>query len=291
VHWQVSTDGGATFTNITGATSTAYSFTATEGLTGTQYHAVFANASGTATTIPAVVTVIGTPIAQWTFSGGEVPSPGGSTAQGTGNAPYPTFGPLTNTADTLGLANGYDGVQAVPESDILIERSTINPSYSEYDWRVRSGNGQGPTGSPGTPEGWSQNAPEYSQGVTFKVDTTGYSNMTFQFDWNQGGISDLQPQYSPDGGSMWINTPSGVVTSQGSDFYGINSSTAAAVPIVVNLQGIAAANNNPHFQLRRVAAYSASLPSINDGILLVPGAHGQNASGAAGPVNAQQVCW
>ena len=33
------------------------------------------------------------------------------------------------------------------------------------------------------------------QGVQFAVDTTGYSNITFQFDWNQGGISDMQPQY------------------------------------------------------------------------------------------------
>src|SRR6185437_83684 len=196
---------------------------------------------------------------------GEAPPPAGSTAQGTGNAPYATFGPLTNTAGTLGLNNDYTGIQAVPESDILIERSTLNAGYSEYDWRVRSGNGQGPTGSPGTPEGWSQDAPQYSQGVIFKIDTTGYSNITFSFDWNQGGIADLQPQYSPDAGKTWINAPSGVITAQGSDFYGITNSTTFAIPIVVNLQSVAAANNNPNFQLRLVASYNANLPLINDG--------------------------
>ena len=289
VQWQISTDSGTTFTNIGGATSPTYSFTANEGMTGDQFRAVFTNSAGGTNTNAATITVVGTPIAQWVFTGGEAPPPAGSTAQGTGNAPYATFGPLTNTAGTLGLNNDYTGIQAVPESDILIERSTLNAGYSEYDWRVRSGNGQGPTGSPGTPEGWSQDAPQYSQGVIFKIDTTGYSNITFSFDWNQGGIADLQPQYSPDAGKTWINAPSGVITAQGSDFYGITNSTTFAIPIVVNLQSVAAANNNPNFQLRLVASYNANLPLINDGNQLVPGLHGQYATGAPGPVNAQQV--
>src|SRR5581483_1640317 len=110
-----------------------------EGMTGDQFRAVFTNSAGGTNTNAATITVVGTPIAQWVFTGGEAPPPAGSTAQGTGNAPYATFGPLTNTAGTLGLNNDYTGIQAVPESDILIERSTLNAGYSEYDWRVRSG--------------------------------------------------------------------------------------------------------------------------------------------------------
>lgn len=53
VQWQVSTDGGSTFTNISNATSTTLSFTATAGDAGNQYRAVFTNGSGTATTNPA----------------------------------------------------------------------------------------------------------------------------------------------------------------------------------------------------------------------------------------------
>ncbi|MFI5380338.1 MAG: beta strand repeat-containing protein, partial [Tepidisphaerales bacterium] len=305
VQWKISTDGGATFTNISGATSTTYAFTATEGLSGNEYEAVFTNAGGSATTTAATLTVIGTPIAQWIFTGGQAPTAGGSTAQGTGNAPYATFGPLTNTAGTLGLQNFYTGVEAFPESDILIERSTLNPSYTEYDWRVRSGNGSGPTGSPGTPEGWSQTAPQWDaasigtldslnnlilpQGVLFKVDTTGYSNITFQFDWNQGGISDMQPQYSPDGGTTWTNVPGAIIQAAGTDFHGITGATTTATPIVVNLQGISAANNNPNFELRLVTKYNPSLPLISDGNLLDPATHGQYATGAPAPVNAQQV--
>ena len=56
VQWQVSSNG-ATWTNIVGATSTSYSVTATAANSGTQYHAVFTNSVGTATTTAATLTV------------------------------------------------------------------------------------------------------------------------------------------------------------------------------------------------------------------------------------------
>lgn len=57
VQWQLSTDDGVTFTDIDGATSTTYSFTATEDQTGDEYRAVFTNSQGTATTTAATLTV------------------------------------------------------------------------------------------------------------------------------------------------------------------------------------------------------------------------------------------
>jgi hypothetical protein len=57
VQWQVSSNGGSTFTNIAGATSTSYSFTATLGANQNQYRAVFSNSQGTATTSAATLTV------------------------------------------------------------------------------------------------------------------------------------------------------------------------------------------------------------------------------------------
>ncbi len=61
VQWQRSTDNGASFTNIAGATSTTYSFTAASGETGNQFRAVFTNtieaAPYTATTTAATLTV------------------------------------------------------------------------------------------------------------------------------------------------------------------------------------------------------------------------------------------
>jgi Ricin-type beta-trefoil lectin domain/Immunoglobulin I-set domain len=57
VQWQVSTDGGATFSNVSGATSTTLSFTTTLSQNGNQYRAVFTNTAGTATTAVATLTV------------------------------------------------------------------------------------------------------------------------------------------------------------------------------------------------------------------------------------------
>ncbi|HVA06958.1 MAG TPA: immunoglobulin domain-containing protein [Acidimicrobiales bacterium] len=61
VQWQVSIDQGASYTNITNATSTTLSFQTTQGESGGFYRAVFANNSGTATTAAAVLTVGGQP--------------------------------------------------------------------------------------------------------------------------------------------------------------------------------------------------------------------------------------
>ena len=57
MQWQVSTDGGTTFTNISGATSTTYTFTSTAAENGDEYQAVFTNAGGTLTTTAATLTV------------------------------------------------------------------------------------------------------------------------------------------------------------------------------------------------------------------------------------------
>jgi hypothetical protein len=57
VQWEVSTNGGTTFTPVSGATATTYSFTVTAGQNGDQYEAVFTNSVGTATTTGATLTV------------------------------------------------------------------------------------------------------------------------------------------------------------------------------------------------------------------------------------------
>lgn len=63
VQWQRSTaSGGSTYTNISGATSTTYSFTATAADNGFNFRAVFTNATGTATSTVAAVTVNSPPV-------------------------------------------------------------------------------------------------------------------------------------------------------------------------------------------------------------------------------------
>lgn len=57
VQWQVSTNGGASFTNLSGATATTLTFVTTLGLSANRYRAVFNNGIGSATTTAAVLTV------------------------------------------------------------------------------------------------------------------------------------------------------------------------------------------------------------------------------------------
>jgi autotransporter-associated beta strand protein len=63
VQWQVSTNGGATFSDIPGATSTSLTFNAALSQSGNQFRAVFANTAGTATTNSATLTVVAKPTA------------------------------------------------------------------------------------------------------------------------------------------------------------------------------------------------------------------------------------
>ncbi|HEX4124621.1 MAG TPA: choice-of-anchor Q domain-containing protein [Tepidisphaeraceae bacterium] len=55
--WQVSIDGGTSFSDITGATSPSYTFTASAGQSGYQYRAVFTNPAGSVTTTAAALSV------------------------------------------------------------------------------------------------------------------------------------------------------------------------------------------------------------------------------------------
>ncbi|MBL8822361.1 MAG: choice-of-anchor L domain-containing protein [Planctomycetia bacterium] len=57
VQWQISTDAGATFTYIPGATDTTYSATASLADNGNLYRAVFTNSEGSVTTNAAALTV------------------------------------------------------------------------------------------------------------------------------------------------------------------------------------------------------------------------------------------
>lgn len=127
VQWKVSTDGGSTYSNIAGATSATYSFTALASQTGYKYEAVFTNASGSATSSVATLTVNTLPVASTqplsqsvvagataTFTAAGSGSPGPtvqwqqSTDGGTtwANVPSATSTTLTLTGTTTGQ-NGF----------------------------------------------------------------------------------------------------------------------------------------------------------------------------------------
>jgi hypothetical protein len=91
VQWQVSTNGGTSWSNVSGATNTTYSFTAASGDNGNQYRAVFTNSAGSATSSAATLTVNYAPSVTQNPSSSTVSSGATAsfTAAATGN-PTPT---------------------------------------------------------------------------------------------------------------------------------------------------------------------------------------------------------
>ncbi|MGI8664885.1 MAG: beta strand repeat-containing protein, partial [Jatrophihabitans sp.] len=136
VQWQRSTNGGASYTNIAGATSTSYTFTTAVGDDGNMYRAVFTNVVSTATTTAATlhvgtapaftsanattfavgvagnfaVTTSGVPSATLSRTGAQFPAwltlndNGDGTGSLTGTAPVGSGGTYTFT---LKAANGF----------------------------------------------------------------------------------------------------------------------------------------------------------------------------------------
>jgi hypothetical protein len=58
VQWQVSTDGATSWSDLPGSTQLTLSFTAGSSQSGNEYRAVFTNVAGSATTLPATLTVL-----------------------------------------------------------------------------------------------------------------------------------------------------------------------------------------------------------------------------------------
>jgi hypothetical protein len=95
----VSTNGGTSFTNVAGATSTTFSITGTTvAMSGNKYEAVFTNAAGSATTTAATLTVTAAAANSGTVMGGLVPITGstiqlfavGTTGDGSASTPLLT---------------------------------------------------------------------------------------------------------------------------------------------------------------------------------------------------------
>jgi hypothetical protein len=187
------------------------------------------------------------------------------------NSPAPTGGVVdAGTASPVGMtlpynpsdpATGIDGNGSVPAGDITNTPGALNPNFNENTWRIRGG----PTATTGgTPaNGWSNFAPEYTQGVQFSVPTTGFKDVYVTMDWysTTSGILDAQEQYTLDG-TTWINIGP-QVQAVSNDFYGATE-TGAPVPLVIDVSAIAGASNNPNFGIRLVSAYDPALPLVQN---------------------------
>ncbi|MEU9338485.1 immunoglobulin I-set domain protein [Streptomyces sp. NPDC048290] len=113
VRWQVSADGGQTWTTIEGATAHTYRFTARLAQNGYRYRAEFTNPAGTTRTTPVTLTV-------------EAPDDGGDTGGGDGGEEKPS-GTRTGT--------GPEGqkLTVTPVNHLALEDQKLTVTGSGYD--------------------------------------------------------------------------------------------------------------------------------------------------------------
>lgn len=135
VQWDVSTDGGATYGPVSGATSTSYSFTATAGMNGYRYEAVFTNAAGTATTNPATL-VVGGDDSSTNWAGYYATGQNGSFTMATGSWSVPAVtcsgGATTYSSAWVGIDGATQGNNTVEQDGTESDCSGGVASYSAW---------------------------------------------------------------------------------------------------------------------------------------------------------------
>ncbi|HEY4268724.1 MAG TPA: putative Ig domain-containing protein [Galbitalea sp.] len=131
VQWQQSTNGGGTFANIVGATSTTLSFMTVAGQNGNQYRAVFTNKISTATTTAAVLRVGTAPVItsanSVTFVTGTPKTftitTTGSPAAGISTGTLPAWLAFTDNGDGTATLSGTAPTSAAGTSSLALTAS------------------------------------------------------------------------------------------------------------------------------------------------------------------------
>ena len=130
MQWQVSTNGGSTFSNISGATSTTLTISnTTASQNNYEYDAVFTNSVGTATTSPATLTVqlaptVTTSPSSLTVNAGQ---PATFTASASGNpAPTVQWQVSTNGGST------FSNISGATSTTLTLSNTTTAQNGDEY---------------------------------------------------------------------------------------------------------------------------------------------------------------
>ena len=137
VQWQVSTDAGKTFNNISGATSNIYSFAVAAAQNGNKYQAVFTNSQGHSTTTPATLTVLISPTITTNPTSQSIPS--GQTVTLTaaaGGNPTPTVQWQVST-------NGGTSFAAIPGATSMTYSFAVTAAQNGNKYQAVFTNSQG----------------------------------------------------------------------------------------------------------------------------------------------------
>jgi uncharacterized repeat protein (TIGR01451 family) len=170
--WQVSLDGGATFTSAAGATSSTYTFTPSLSDSGKSFRVLFTNACGSALSSPASLVVNALPSAVITAdpvvcagSTGNIASVP-SAGAGATYAWTVSGGTITSGAGTSGITYTAGGSGAISISVSVTTPQGCSASSSQSVAFASQGKNL---------EGWKNKAPLQWQGSTFNVGDHQYS--------------------------------------------------------------------------------------------------------------------
>ncbi len=205
---------------------------------------------GSSATSPFIGNTVGNTVAA--TSGTGVGSQVGMTTSYVAATNQYTYNNYLGQNITITATQPYSGNSPMPTSQAFQGdiTNTAGSTVTDNMWRIR-----GPQGPPLT-NGWSNAAPQYTQGTAWSVSTVGYTSIQFSYDWytTAQGIHDLQAMVSTNGGSTF--TPVGAlnVAVQGD----IKSGN------VLDLSSVPGAANNPNLVVELVAAYDPSFGSGNE---------------------------
>lgn len=195
VQWQVSKNGGASYTNIVGATSTTLNVTTATSLNGYLYQAVFTNSAGSATTNAVQLTVVYAPMitTQPTSQIGTAGTQVTFTAVAVGN-PTPTIQWQYSTD----AGTTFTNIAGATTTNLVVNVTT---SQYAYFYRAVFTNS---VGSAVTNLVGLQTAPGITTQPVNQTVVAG-GQVTFTAVASGNPVPSIQWQYSPDGGKIFIN--------------------------------------------------------------------------------------
>lgn len=196
-------------------------------------------------------------IVDWNFSS--------LTAVAPDNTPAATGGTqaAVSSASDVGMTNSY--AEKAYNSSVSYDDITADAASTLGNtdvWRIRGSSSS--TSSTGA-NGWSINAPQYSQGAQFFTSTANYSNVTLSFNWaaTAQGIANMQVQYTTNG-TTWNNIGSLLTATVG------NGAGGTYQTDTVNFGSLA--NGDANFGVRLVAAYNPTLGTYAAASTVIAGA-------------------
>ena len=141
--WQVSTDSGATWNNIGGATADAYNFTAVTTDTGKKYHVVYSNPYLSATSSVATLTVYQLPTANnvtYSFNLGS-----SSTKIGIADLLTNDASAAVGTINLASVANSTNSVTVTKDATYIYYSGTLTAN-DRFDYTITNGCGASASG-------------------------------------------------------------------------------------------------------------------------------------------------